>query len=159
MRRPLPRRRFLLGVLGAPLVLQGCGGEAASVDQPPEIAYGRETCDRCGMIISEARFAAGLVPERGEVLLFDDTGEMIATVQEQGLASRRVWVHDYATEAWGDGTTASYIVSPTVMTPMGTGVATFLERPAAEAFAAANQGTVMAWAEMLERWTIPDRRS
>jgi copper chaperone NosL len=146
----IDRRTLLLGLAAA---LTACG-EQRSANDPPKIAYGKDLCARCRMIISDERYAAGLVDPEGDQLTFDDIGEMIATVQGEGLQSRRVWVSDYESRAWVDGTQAWYAVSPSVMTPMGTGVTAFETREAAETFAAANEGTVMAWTEMLETWTI-----
>lgn len=142
-------------ILGAGLLV-GCGDDA-SADEPPEIEYGKTECDRCHMIISDARFAAGLVAEDGEPIVFDDIGEMIAVVQEEGLNGRRAWVHDYDSKEWIDATGAIYVVSTEVVTPMGSGVSAFAARDAAETFAGMNAGQVMTWDEMLGEWTMPMR--
>ncbi|MCC6314027.1 MAG: nitrous oxide reductase accessory protein NosL, partial [Thermomicrobiales bacterium] len=151
------RRRVLLGLLAAPLLLSGCGPEQASAMDPPRIDYGRVTCDRCGMIVTDERHAAGLVEETGDAAIFDDAGELIATVQEQQLGSRRAWVHDYPSSRWIDGVTALYAVGKGVTSPMGTGVVAFAERKPAEAFAAEQGAVVMTWDEVLADWT-PDPR-
>lgn len=143
------RRRTLL--LGSVALLAGCGGGGKS-DGPPKISYGKVACARCGMIISEERYAAGLTGD--DPLIFDDTGEMIAIVQEKGLADRKVWVHDYDSKAWIDGTAASYAILTDRRTPMGTGVIAFKDRAAADAFVAQNPGSVMTWAEIQANWTI-----
>lgn len=147
------RLRWILTLLLSGLLLVGCGG--ADADQPPTIAYGRDVCGRCGMIISEERHAAGLVDTRGEQEVFDDAGEMIAQVQEEGLGDRRVWVHDFDSLEWIDGTTAFYVASPEVTTPMATGLVAFSTREAAESFGSQNAGTVMTWDEVLSSWTPP----
>ena len=103
------RRLFLGGVALAPLVLAGCGGEQADAAAPPEITYGRDVCSRCGMIISEERYAAGLVAGDGTAALFDDLGEMLQSVREEGLQGRRAWVHDWARWEWIDATSAVYV--------------------------------------------------
>lgn len=143
------RRTLLLGA--ATIVLSGCGNDKPG-SGPPEITYGKAVCARCGMIISEERYAAGLSGEPPQ--LFDDTGELVVTVQEQGLSGRKVWVHDYDTKAWIDGTTASYAMLPDRRTPMGTGVIAFKERQAAEEFAAQNAGHVMTWDEIQTNWSM-----
>lgn len=136
---------------GLMMATVACGGDA-SADEPPEIDYGSDICSRCHMIVSEDRHAAGLVGQDGETLIFDDTGEMVMTVQEQGLAQRRAWVHDYTTREWIDGTTAFFVDSHDIMTPMGTGVVAFAARTAAEAFADETNGRVMTWEETLADW-------
>ena len=151
------QRRELLGWLVAPIVLSGCGESATRADAPPEINYGRDVCARCGMIISEERYAAGLVAQDGTATVFDDSGELVAFVQVEGLQQRRVWVHDYDTKRWIDGEKAFFVVDATAQTPMGTGVVTFEQQAAAATYAAANQGRVLTWAEMLEQWSIDDQ--
>ena len=149
---PLSRRRALLGLLAAPLALQGCGGPAQA-DRPPDIAFGEDRCARCGMIISKERYAAGFVPDGGgDALTFDGPGEMMETLSEQHFPAGRVWVHD-AGGAWIDGTTAFYVAGPPAKTPMGTGLVAFGDRADAEAHAA-GQWNVLSWAEV-KNWRPP----
>jgi copper chaperone NosL len=150
------RRTLLLGAAGVALV--GCGG-SASADDPPKISYGKDICDRCRMIIAEERYAAGLVADNGDKTVYDDIGEMIATVQGEGLNARRVWVHDYPSQEWIDGTKAFFVASKDVMTPMGTGVIAFKERGAADEFAASHGTNAMTWEEVLQNWQIDTRMS
>jgi copper chaperone NosL len=156
MTATIDRRTFLLGA--AALALTACGG-GASADEPPKIDFGEDTCARCRMIISEERHAAGLVAGNGDQTIFDDAGEMIASVQVDGLNDRRVWVHDYQSQEWTDGTKAFYVVSADVMTPMGTGVVAFRERAAADEFAASHGTTAMSWDDILQNWQIDKRMS
>jgi copper chaperone NosL len=134
----------------APLVvtLTGCGG-GASATEPPEISYGRDTCDRCGMIISDDRFAAGLVAADGASAIFDDVGEMLQAVREEGLAERRAWVHDWLSREWTDATGATYVRVAPETTPMGTGFVAFGRREDAVAFAAERDGEIVSWAEAI----------
>jgi nitrous oxide reductase accessory protein NosL len=111
------------------------------------------------MIISDERHAAAIVPEKGEALLFDDAGEMIATAQESGLESRRAWVHDMQSKRWVDATKASFVAGENVSTPMGTGVVAFQDAGDAESFAGDNDGTVYSWDRILREWKIDPRMS
>ena len=150
-------RTLLSVVVVLPALLLAACGDDASADEPPEIEYGRDTCDRCNMIISEERYASGLVDEDGEKLVFDDTGEMVAFMQDdpEAYAAWRIWVHDYDSVEWIDGATAFYVYSQDTNTPMGTGVIAFKTREAAEAFAQENEGMVMDWQTLLSEWTMP----
>ena len=143
-----PPRLVICCILVVSTILWSCGNEGAA-DEPPTIAYGRDTCDRCGMIISDERFAAGLVSPDGGQSVYDDAGEMIADIQEQGLGSRRPWVHDYDSATWIDAAQAFFAVGSNVDTPMATGVIAFKEFEAATAFTGAHGGTVKTWEEIL----------
>ena len=149
---PLSRRRALLGLLAAPLALQGCAGPARA-DRPPDIALGEDRCSRCGMVVSEERHAAGFVPTGdGETEIFDDAGELVASLREAGFPDGRGWVHD-AGGAWVDGTTAYYVAGPPAKTPMGTGLVAFGRRADAVAHAG-SEWPVLSWAEAKD-WRPP----
>ena len=148
----ITRRRFLVSSAALPIVLVSCGGQGASADDPPGIKLGRDSCDRCGMIISEERFASGIVNPDGEAVIFDDAGEMAATVQEEGLNNRRVWVHGFPSLKWMDATEAWYAVTMDIPTPMGSGVFPFDTEAGARAFDWG--GTVYSWSDLLKNWSF-----
>lgn len=141
---------FLGAVAGA------CGG--TDPDVPPEISYGRDVCDECGMIISEARFAAAYRRPDGDVRKFDDVGDMVVYGRKTGELSRaRPWVHDYRTRKWLDARKAWYVASDAVDTPMGRGVVAFAKKSSAEAFAKERRGAVLDWKDLLARPERPEQ--
>ena len=87
-------------------LLSGCA-QGAKEAAPPEIRYGEDVCDQCGMIISDIRFAAGYaVPSRNWPLpsiaaqtkwrvLFHSAAHPDQTIVAW-------YVHDFETEAWLD---------------------------------------------------------
>src|SRR6185436_17764415 len=57
------------------LVILACAAACRSIpDAPTAIAYDREACAHCHMLIGDPRYAAQLVTEAGDVLDFDDPG-------------------------------------------------------------------------------------
>ena len=150
----IARRKLLVTGALLPFALVGCGGKGASGSEPPSIKLGRDTCDRCGMIISEERFASGIVDEKGNALTFDDPGEMIATLQDEGLNGRRVWVHGYPSMKWIDAKNAVYVVAKEAQTPMGTGVVPFDNEAEASTFAEEKKGVVYTWEDLLQNWRL-----
>ena len=117
--------------------------------QPPQIAYGRDMCAQCGMTVDDERFASALVMQDGKTRIFDDAGEMIMYVAGHPGETVRAWyVHDYTTKAWVNGEKATYVVSEKVSSPMGTGVAAFAERAAAESFGKEMDGKVLTLPEV-----------
>ncbi len=150
----IARRKLLATGALLPFVLAGCGGKKASGTEPPAIKLGRDTCDRCGMIISEERFASGIVDEKGNAQTFDDPGEMVATVQEEGLNGRRAWVHGYPSMKWMNAEDAVYVVAKEAQTPMGTGVLPFDNESEATAYVTEKEGVVYTWEELLQNWKL-----
>ncbi len=137
----IPPLRLLLFVSLFLLVLAACGS-GADLDTPPEILYGQDPCDQCGMIINEPRFAASYVTTSGDVHRFDDIGEMLAYDQEHQENVHIYWTHDYNTEAWLNAANASIVYSPILATPMAWNLAAFANQADAAQFAAENEGIV-----------------
>lgn len=142
-----------IGFVGLALlaaVAAGCEEEPRPVE-PPEIAYGEDVCDRCGMIISEERHAAGLMIEDEDgraYRLFDDVAAIV--LYDQDHPDVRIlgrWVKDHATRQWLIADSASYVRGEEVQTPMAFGiVATVPSR--ADSLARELGGSVLTWSEL-----------
>lgn len=128
----------------AALLLASC--RTPTPGDPPKIVFGRDACARCGMMISEARFASGYVDASGQSVVFDDVGELLAAAAKVPTLSKAAFVHDFEGGAWVRAETAFYVRVPTLATPMGSGVAAFKDRARAEAFAKPRGGgSVLDW--------------
>jgi len=141
-------KRLTFCVLRFAFLLTACAPQSTE-PQPPEIAYGQDVCEACGMIIDEARFAAATITVEGRTHKFDDIGEMLVYHMEHLEGQAQVWfVHDYATQTWMRGEAAFYVMSEKIASPMGGGIAAFADKAAAEAFAAEHATTVMTFDEV-----------
>jgi copper chaperone NosL len=150
----LQRIGCLLALLAIVSLLAACARGQTEIG-PPEIRYGEDVCAACAMIISDPRFAAGYVvehkPGRYESLAFDDIGDMLTHPAHTPDAKIVAWyVHDYVGEEWLDATTAHYVVSPQIASPMGHGIAAFATLDAAEALALETGSTVLTWPALEE---------
>ena len=67
------RRMVAIALMLAGLVARARPSEP----RPPDIAYGKDPCANCGMLINDPRFAAAYVTRNGQARLFDDIGCMI----------------------------------------------------------------------------------
>ncbi len=125
---------------------------------PPEIAYGRDLCMQCGMIISEVRYAAAYRLADGTERVFDDLGGLLTYGTEHAeLDTADVWVHDVDTEEWIPASQAWYVITGDSRTPMGYGIVAFAD-PARASAAAAELGTEpLSWTDLrsvpIERFT------
>jgi len=143
------RRAILLLAALTLLLLAGCG-QTANVEEPPEIVYGQDVCERCGMIISEEKYAAAYWTEGGEARRFDDIGGMLAYNSELSEDVASYWVHDFANGEWIRAEGAYYVLTSDLMTPMGFGIAAFADEQQALALAYGQEGvTVLPFAEIL----------
>lgn len=137
--------RWLVILALAGLLLGACGGGQGAL-QPPEIYYGQDTCDRCGMLISDPRFAAALLTVEGESRKYDDIGCLLDDYVHAGLKVGEIYVHDYNTNEWLNAKTAFFVQSD-IHTPMASGLVAFGDRASAEKFAPG--ATVMSFEQMV----------
>lgn len=132
-------------LLAAALLVAACGSTAES---PPDIEYGRDMCEDCGMIIEEPRFASAYRLPDGEERLFDEVADMVLYAHGAGeLDAVVAWVHDYETEEWIAAADALYVSGP-IPTPMGGGIVAVATRDGAEALAAEVGGEVLTWTDL-----------
>lgn len=136
------RVQRVLGVLAiaASLAAGACSVRAAG---PPRIEVDRTGCSHCGMLVSEPVYAAAYHIEGAEPRVFDDIGCMAAELRKEKHANRRVWVHDFETGDWIDGTRAVYIHADALQTPMGGGFIAFRTYGAADRAAVEKHGRVL----------------
>jgi len=138
-------------------LLSACGGGQIDPNTPPNILYGEDVCARCGMIISDDRFASALVVEIAandyEQMLFDDAGEMFAFVAEDnGQSKIASWfVHDYNSREWMDAESAWFVLADSLQTPMGFGIAAVAQELEAQALAQEWGGEVLTFAQAAEK--------
>ena len=80
---------------------------------PVEIKYGRDACEMCGMIISEARYAAEVrSASDNKMHKFDDIGDAVNWLELQGVGlqgAKEIWVMDSDDgKTWLDARNAFY---------------------------------------------------
>ena len=130
------------------LFLVACGAKGPSED-PPEIAYGRDVCEACGMIIDDARYAASYVTTTGEVRKFESIEDMVTHHQENEEEVFIFWVHDYDTEEWVRADEAFFIQSDNIQSPMGGGLIAAASETHANRLADVWHGSVLTFTELM----------
>ena len=90
-------------------------------DQPQPVAWNRQSCAHCRMLVGEPAHAAQLITGGGDVLFFDDPGCLLTYLDERAPAVHRMWFHDRASERWLGPADVGFVAGAT--TPMGFGLA------------------------------------
>jgi len=129
-------------------LLAACSSQPAG-PQPPEIILSQDICEECGMIISEAEYAAATLVENGGPHKFESISDMVAYHMEHPDQKVQAWfAHDYNTRSWIRAEAAFYVMSARIQSPMPPGLAAFEQKADAEAFAATVEGVVLTFDEM-----------
>ena len=102
--------------LAACLVSAAC----EPADGPAAIAYDRQPCAHCGMLISEPGFSAQLQLEGEDPLSFDDPGCLLRYRAEQQPRWRAAWYHHAREPRWIPESGVAFERFPG--TPMGYGL-------------------------------------
>ena len=149
------RRSFLFGLAGVGVV--GFGGLVYS-QLPgekiptgyPVIRYGEETCARCRMVISNAKFAAAWRQTDGSEEHFDDIGCMVLLNRDRHIGvDVQFWVHDFESEQWLDAVSCLYEISSETHSPMGYGIsATSMNASPNATSATATNSKIVDWSAL-----------
>jgi len=113
-------RRYVNGLKAAAFALLTLLAACKDDSGPVPIKYGRESCEMCGMIISDPRYVAEV---RGgpdnKIKKFDDVGDAVTWLEKKGwglAATKEFWVMNSEDgKTWLDGRKAFFIHGATPM--------------------------------------------
>jgi copper chaperone NosL len=101
------------------------------------------------MAISDLRFAAQYITDKGKRLTFDSIECMVQSLQDGNVSVRSAWVADYEmVDTWIPVEQAVYVHSDKIHSPMGAGLAAFGPPATPSEIRQAYDGTVMTWPEV-----------
>ena len=92
-------------------------------------------CASCRMAISQKQFAAQLFDAEENVHKFDDVACMLRFLKQREMTPAAVFVADYDTREWIRGSSALFVRTARVDTPMSGGLLAFSDAARAEAAA------------------------
>ena len=111
---------------------------------PKPIMYGEENCDFCSMTIMDDKHASEIVTNKGKVYKYDSIECMIRSLEYYADDAEAILVMDFKNPGtFIDATTAAFLVSPDLPSPMGANLKAFssMEDAAETGFS----GTVYTW--------------
>lgn len=123
MSREVPWVKLVtLGVLGALVVVVVVivRGGTAIPDEVQPVAWHRQACAHCGMLVGEPSYAAQLITGDGEVLVYDDPGCALRHLAERKPHVHRLWFHHGTEDRWLASDQVGFRTGAT--TPMGSGL-------------------------------------
>lgn len=139
---------ILLLLILLTLLLFSCGSN------PEPVNYGHDECDFCRMLITDNRYGAELVTDKGKIFRFDEAGCLIEYAIVKNLigdANQQFLVTDFSKpETLIDATRAFYVENENFRSPMGLNVSAFAEETTGKKFLSDNGGNYINWIEVIE---------
>lgn len=122
--------------------------------KPQPIAYGTDGCHFCSMTIVDQQHAAQFVTKKGKSFKFDAVECMMNHLKEVDQSSVALYlVNDYnAPGTLLDATTATYLISKGIPSPMGEFLTAFASKEAAGKAHSEHQGELFSWKELQGRF-------
>ncbi len=141
--------RFCFGILLI-INLDSCSTE------PEQLQYGTDACHFCKMTLMDKKFGAELVTTKGKVYKFDDLSCFI-NYYNSGIEPTDIYEHtlviDYSDPGkLIDATTAFYVASPQIRSPMDGKVAAFELKPSMDNFKKQCNGIYLSWGEVVTQY-------
>lgn len=119
---------------------------------PKPIKFGRDNCYHCKMKISDNRFGAELVTQKGKIYLFDDMACLFAFAKSNGIDKKTikdVYLTDFAgTHALINAKQAFIVSSETIKGPMNGKLVAFSTAQLAQEFIKSKSGTLQNWQQI-----------
>lgn len=100
--------RILALLIGTACLVAACARE----DGPDPIAYDREPCAYCRMLISDPGFAAQLQLADRATVSFDDPGCLMLYREERKPAVRGAWFHHAHEDRWIPASEVGFVPVP-----------------------------------------------
>ncbi len=137
-------------ILLALMFVMGCSTEL------DPILFGVQECAHCRMTITERPFAAQLMTQKGRTHSFDAiecmiryTSSNVASHAEVKLfrVADQIPPHDLI-----DATTATFVISESIPSPMGGNLSAYRNRDAASSRLDSQEGEILTWMELIKAY-------
>ncbi|MFP2996437.1 nitrous oxide reductase accessory protein NosL [Spongiivirga sp. MCCC 1A20706] len=117
---------------------------------PKPIKYGADSCHYCKMTIVDKIHAAELVTKKGKVYKFDAAECMVNHIKEidKNTIDKLLTNHHDTPEELIPISTATFLISEQLPSPMGAYLTAFDDRPSAEEVWKNIGGTLYTWEEL-----------
>ncbi len=135
-------------VLLAIITLASCGSE------PEPINYGHDECEFCRMLVTDNKYGAELVTDKGKIYKFDSIECMIEfslIKNTLGDTNNKLLITDFYNPGnLVDARNSVYVKNDKFRSPMGLNVTAFNSEEQAQKFISENGGEKLSWVEVIE---------
>jgi copper chaperone NosL len=129
--------------------LTKCGGK------PEPINYGSDECEFCRMLISDKRYGAELISDKGKVYKFDSIECLVNFALVKNLIGDEKQImlvtNFRKPENFINCKKAFYVHNESFRSPMGLNVSSFGDQKSAQKFLSENGGAGFSWFDVIEK--------
>ena len=130
------------------LIFASCGSD------PEPINYGVDECEFCRMLITDNKYGAELVTDKGKIYKFDSIECLVDFTLAKNLTgdqTQTLLITDFSSPGnFVDARSAYYVRNNEFRSPMGLNVMAFGENTLMLKFVSENGGDVLSWVELIE---------
>lgn len=139
------RKFFVILII---LTLTSCGSK------PEPINYGHDECEFCRMLVTDNKYGAELVTDKGKIYKFDSIECMIEfslVKNTLGDTNNKLLITDFNNPGnLVDARNSFYVKNDKFRSPMGLNVTAFNNGEQAQKFISENGGEKLSWIEVIE---------
>lgn len=149
LRRIFRRKKNVVTMMAIFMIPMLSCGEAG----PQAIAINKDMCAFCKMTITDDRFAAQLITQKGRHYLFDDLTCMVDFKNENStLEYKQFYIADFSMPSeFIIADNASLVRSDSLRSPMGGNIAAFKSKDSLEAYLPHLKGQEMSWSKLIDQ--------
>ena len=119
---------------------------------PRPIRVGQDACTFCKMTVSDKKFGAEIVTDKGKVFVFDDLHCMAAYLKENQQASNSdFYIVNFENGELLPKDKAFILKSESLRSPMGSNMAAFSSKEALEKFSSSFPGQAVEWNNVINQ--------
>jgi len=135
------RKIFIIAVL----FILGCS------NSPEPISYGQDNCEHCKMLITDVKYGAELVSDKGKVYKFDSIECLIGFEKKMNnQESNNLFVIDFSTTGkLIDAKKAYYVSNDKFHSPMGLNVLAVSDKKEADKILGSYGGELLNWEKVV----------
>jgi copper chaperone NosL len=127
---------------------------ASCANGPEPINYGHDECEFCRMLITDNKYGAELVTDKGKIYKFDSIECMVEfslVKNTLGDTNNKLLITDFYNPGnFIDARNSFYVKNDDFRSPMGLNVTAFNSEEQAQKFISANGGEKLIWIEVIE---------
>lgn len=120
------------------------------------LLYDVDQCEHCRMILTDRKYGAEIITKKGKAFKFDATECMLKYLKEKKTDERDVdkyFVIDLSEPGkLTDATSATFLISPKMRSPMGENISAFADKNTAEKYLKENGGDILSWEDLRNKY-------